>query len=154
MITPRLVALSALSMLACTQAKAPQNTPAATADDEQGLLAFEQQEEDAVLRHDVPTIARMLDDRFVSTDARGQTVDKAGFLAKMRDFALKAAVLKDWVAHVYGDTGVVVGTENLTVVTSSGEDKDWSIRYTCTYLRRDGQWRFISEQYGIIVPGK
>lgn len=59
------------------------------------------------------------------------------------DLKFESMELSDMTVHVYGDTAVVVGTNNLRG-TYKGQDISGRYRFTDTWLNRNGKWQVIA----------
>ncbi len=125
--------------------------PVATRKDEQQVLAVNQAWADAEADHDNATLQRILGDRFVVTDAAGQTIDKEAFIEKLLRLSLASQTVAHDIVRIHGDTAVVIGTTTVSFLVH-GKEETQAFRYTATYIKRDGRWRAIAEQLGQLVP--
>jgi ketosteroid isomerase-like protein len=125
----------------------------ALSNDEQQVLAVDQQWADAELKHDEPTIRAILDDGFVFTGEDGKTVDKARFLDEMRNSSMTPQTLAPDIVHIHGDTAVIVGTDTVQF-DASGKQRTVALRYTVIYIKRHHQWRAVAEQVGRLALSK
>ena len=88
----------------------PQN-PAQPEGDETQIIAFENLWNQMQMAHDANAMEQMLDSDFVLTDYDGSVLNKAQFLASIRDKSnqLTTEVSQDMKLHRHGDTVVVIG---------------------------------------------
>ena len=112
--------------------------------DEQELEQLERDWVDALRRGDGDTLAQIWDRDFVFTDPRGHSLSRDACLHGIKAGALRIteADVRFVRAHVFGDTGVVVGTIALRgVAGTTAYDGDYS--FVDVYARRQGQWRAV-----------
>ena len=100
------------------------------------LIALDDAWIDAEVRGDRSALERILHEDFVATLASGRTVDRSSFI----DAVLANPPAPFRVAHelirVHADTALVID------VSESGKTK-----FTWIAIRRDGEWRVISETF-------
>ena len=125
----------------------PKISKASATSDEQKIVALNQEWADAEVRQDEAVLQRILDDRFLVTDGQGKTIDKAAFIDAVRHFSMVSQIIGDQIIHLYDNTAVVVGT---ATIQFSGSAELRQLRYTTTYVKRQGMWRAIAEQYRVL----
>src|SRR6266851_4949959 len=77
---------------------------------EQSLKVAEHQWTEAFKNRDKDALNRMLDDRFVFTDDKGQVFSKTQYVdAALQAIKVESYRLDDMTVRVFGDTGVVAG---------------------------------------------
>jgi hypothetical protein len=107
---------------------------------------------EAFKNRDKDALDRMLDDRFVFTDDKGQVFNKAQYVdAAMRAIKVESYSLDDMTVRVFGDSAVVAGrwAGKLTI---DGKDASGAFRYTDTFVRRLGRWRAVASQNTRMPP--
>ena len=84
---------------------------AQTEGDESQIIAFENLWNQMQIAHDAHAMEQMLDPDFVLTDYDGSVLNKAQFLASLRDKSnqLTVEVSQDMKLHRHGDTVIVIG---------------------------------------------
>jgi ketosteroid isomerase-like protein len=124
----------------------------ATSDEDQ-ILALNREWGDAEVRHDEAILQRILDDRFVCTWHSGKTVDKAGFIVAVLRGSFISQTLSDEITFIHGDTAVSVGTDTVKGFAPDGAEETNVLRFTATFIKRDGQWRAVAEHIGGLASG-
>ena len=122
----------AISFFAC--AVAPEANADSSAEAE--LIALDDAWIDAEVSGDRKALERILDEQFLATWASGRTIDRTAYI----DYILSEEISPFSVVHnaiqVHDDTAVVID------VSESGKTK-----FTWIAVKRDGQWRVISETF-------
>jgi ketosteroid isomerase-like protein len=113
---------------------------------EQVLLA----EREWLLAHlqlDVPALDLLMDPDYLQIDSRGGAVGKEQVLASFRsgERHWTEAQSDELFVRVYGNTAVVVGRWQARGV-NAGRSFDYQARYVSVWVRRDGEWRMVSDQ--------
>jgi ketosteroid isomerase-like protein len=129
-----------------------QVNPLATSDEDQ-ILALNRKWGDAEVRHDDAVLQRILDDRFVCTWPSGMTVDKAGFITAVFHGSFISQTFSDEITLIHGDTAVSVGTDTVKGFATYGAEETDVLRFTATYIKRDGQWRAVAEHISELASG-
>ena len=105
------------------------------------IIALDQAWIDAEVAHDRQALERILDEQFLNTFASGKIVDRAAYI----DWIMATDISPFQVVHeeirVHGDTALVIDR------TPSG-----TFQFSWIAVRRDGQWRVISETMSKVVP--
>jgi ketosteroid isomerase-like protein len=113
---------------------------------EQELTKLEHDWAAATVARDVATLDRILADELVSTSADGKVETKAQLLANVRSpkNRLESFVVDDIKVLGFGDLAVVTGratTKGLLPGFPPGQ-----MRFTDTFVKRDGRWQCIATQ--------
>ena len=127
-------------------------TTSAPSNAEQSLKVAERQWNEAFKNRDKDALNRMLDDRFVFTDDKGQVFSKTEYVdAAMQAIKVESYSLDDITVRVFGDTAVVAGrwAGKLTI---DGRDASGAFRYTDTFVKRLGRWRAVASQETRMPP--
>ncbi len=118
-----------------------------TADAKQQVLDLEKDWVTAEVKHDAPTLRRILDDKFVASFGAKKPYDKEGFIKQIVTGDVDPAesqTLSDENVIIDQDTAVVVGTDTERG-TDNGAAYTVVYRYTVTYIHRNGQWLALAE---------
>ena len=113
---------------------------------EQSLRDAEHQWMEAFKTRDKAALNRILDDRFIFTDAEGQVFNKTQYIdVATRVIKVESYSMDDVTVRIFGDTGVVAGrwAGKLTI---DGKDASENVRFTDTFVRRLGRWRVVASQ--------
>jgi ketosteroid isomerase-like protein len=100
----------------------------------------------AIGKLDLTTYDRIVADDYVVIDATGKKITKAQVMASYRDGSRKYTNLEiyDVESRIYGDTAIVTArTKGMR--REDGKDVVNDVRYMRVYVRRDGQWRAVSQ---------
>ena len=128
--------------------KAVSNTGHALTDQQQ-LLYMEQDWNDATMRHDAGWTERNYAS-FASdiSSLTGGIETKAEAVASARSSKIvyDAVDLSDVLARVEGDVGVVTGVNHVRGKDEQGKAFDRRIRFTDTFIKRDGRWQVWATQ--------
>jgi ketosteroid isomerase-like protein len=128
-IVPVILMLSAI----CAHADTSTQTAAEPSPEAQ-IIALDDAWVDAEVRGDREALERILHEDFLVTYASGRTVDRTTFI----DGILKAQLAPFTVIHktirVHGDTALIIDVS-----------EDGKTKFTWIAIKRDGQWRVISE---------
>jgi ketosteroid isomerase-like protein len=144
------VSLIVLAFAVAIQAQTPAKT--GTGKVEQELIQLENEWGDAFLKRDVAFMDRIMADDATWTSPEGIVSTKAQYLASFKSLE---GVDTSWVndemkVRVYGDTAVVTGR---TTFKWTNKDKDFSgqERWTDTWVKLAGHWRFVAGHNSEIV---
>jgi hypothetical protein len=107
------------------------------------LIALSDAWIEAEVGHDSAALERILDDRFLATLSSGKTLDRAAYINWIVKMALDPFKVLNDVVNIYGDTAVVIATTT-----------DRQTKFTWVAIKRNGQWRVISETFSEIAGQK
>ncbi len=126
-------------------------TSAQSDGDESKIIAFENLWNQMQVAHDADAMEKMLDPDFVLTDYDGSVLNRAQFLASIRDKSnqLTSEVSQDMKLHRHGDTVVVIGSTH-EKGTIKGKPYEHHGRFTDTWIKRNAQWLCIASQLALI----
>jgi hypothetical protein len=130
-------------------------TGASDAEAKQQLTELENVWTTAELNHDVATLHRLLDDRFLHTRPSGVTIDKETFIKNVTTGATdptRTQTLTDGNFLIDGDTAVVMETDTVRWM-KEGKEMAKAYRITVTYIRRSGVWKPLAEHISSIPGG-
>ena len=119
--------------------------------DESKVIALENLWNQMQIAHDADAMEQMLDPDFVLTDYDGSLLNRAQFLASIRDRAnqLTVEVSENMALHRHGDTVVVVGATHERG-TLKGKPYEHHGRFTDTWIKRNSRWLCIASQLALI----
>ena len=137
-----------LSTLLMARDPAPANDPSAQAS---RLIALENAWNQAQLHHDAKAVSNLVSDGFVYTDYDGTVMNKAEFLADLKDPDYRATLIANDEARVisYPNAAIVVGTYH-----SKGSYKRQPFehygRFTDTWLYQNNKWQCVASHTNLI----
>jgi ketosteroid isomerase-like protein len=147
-----------LSTIVVTQTKSKPtgkgHQTTAPANAEQALKVAEHQWTEAFKNRDKDALNRILDDRFIFTDDKGQVFSKTEYIdAAMQAIKVESYSLDDMTVRVFGDSAVVAGrwAGKLTI---DGKNASGAFRYTDTFVKRLGRWRAVASQDTRMPPSE
>lgn len=125
--------------------------PGKTDGDESKIIAFENLWNQMQINHDADAMGKMLDSDYVFTDYDGTVMNKAQFLASIRDASnqLTVEVSQDMKLHRHGDTVIVIGSTH-EKGTDKGKRYEHAGRFTDTWMKKNGQWLCIASQLSLV----
>jgi len=113
---------------------------------EQSLRAAEQQWMEAFKNRDREALSQIIDDRFIFTDEEARVFNKTEYIDyALRKIKVESYSMDDMTVRVFGDTGVVAGRW-IGKITIDGKETSETVRYTDTFVRRQGRWRVVASQ--------
>lgn len=124
--------------------------------DEQELKEITQQRVDAESRRDITYLSRVYADELsiASTEGRVSSKDVAlGNMKRTSESIKRSFRLEQTRARVVGDTGIVTGIKNIGVQIGNQEEKN-KVRFTDTYVRRQGNWQLLASHSSRIPPDR
>lgn len=119
--------------------------------DETKIIALENLWNQMQINHDADAMSKLLDSDFVLTDYDGSLMNKAPFLASVRESSnqLTVEVSADMQLHVHGETVVVTGATH-EKGTLKGKPYQHQGRFTDTWIKKSGQWLCVASQLSLI----
>jgi ketosteroid isomerase-like protein len=143
--------LLALAVVVGVLALQTEGVIAAMADEQveaeaQRVLATEDEWIAAEIQRDEATLRRVIDDRFVFNANNGKLSDKATLIRNVLGWKMTGQTISERTVLVDGDTAVIFGTTELRFASDGKEDSKSLLRYTATYVRREGRWRALALQ--------
>jgi ketosteroid isomerase-like protein len=120
-------------------------------DEESKLIALENAWNQAQLRHDARALDTLVGDRFIYTDTDGTVMNKARFLADIKDPLFRPSLIanEDVKVHLYPNAAVVTGTYHTKGTYKDKPIDHWG-RFTDTWVRRGGQWQCVASHTTLI----
>ena len=133
---------SVAGLAAC--ATPPQEAASSNQVEIQRVLATEDEYVVAEVTRDEASLRRLVDVRFVRVLSNGSTYGKEELIKGVLRLRMSKQTLRERSALVEGDFAVVIGTADIWFAQAEGPDKLSALRYSSTYIKRDGQWRMLS----------
>jgi ketosteroid isomerase-like protein len=129
----------------------PRNPAEDSAADESKLVALENAWNQAQLRHDAKALNELVPDTFVYTDYDGTVMNKAQFLADLKDPAYRATVITNQGVKVYSypNVAIVVGTYH-TKGTYKRQPFEHYGRFTDTWIFHNHKWECVASHTTLI----
>jgi hypothetical protein len=121
--------------------------------DEEILAELQQALAKAWVSADRATIERIIAPDWSSIDPSGQVTDRAGVLVDVFETRLHRIVqidIDDLKVKVFGDAAVVTGRTH-GVGEVGGSAYDVFIRFTDTFVRRDGRWVAVASHASLLA---
>lgn len=102
----------------------------------------------AEVARDKAALDRLVDDRFVLNQSDGTTSDKAALIDAVLGMNMVGQTITERSVLLEGDVAIVFGTAELRFAPSQpgGEASSSLLRYTATYVKREGTWRMLALQ--------
>jgi len=110
------------------------------------VLALEDEYVPAEVNRDEAALRRILDDRFQYNRGDGTVVGKEEYIQSIMNLRMVGQELSERSILMEDDVALVFGTATLRFASESGEETVATLRYTSTYINRDGQWRMLAVQ--------
>jgi hypothetical protein len=137
-------------LLVLTPLAAAQSQPSDSAE-ESKLIALENAWNQAQLHHDGKALDSVVGDRFVYTDYDGTVMNKAKFLADLKDPSYRASLIanENVKVNLYQNAAVVIGTYH-TKGTYKGKPFEHYGRFTDTWIYQNNQWQCVASHTNLI----
>jgi ketosteroid isomerase-like protein len=119
--------------------------------DKSMILALESAWNQAEIHHDTSAASALMADTFISVDHHGTLLNKAQYLAGIKDpsFHPQEISNSETSVYLYGDTAIVSSAYR-TKGTDSGKPFQHHGRFTDTWIRRNGKWQCIADHETLI----
>jgi ketosteroid isomerase-like protein len=116
------------------------------------LIALENAWNQAQVHHDAKAVGQLLPDSFVYTDYDGTVMNKAKFLADVKDEKYKATSItnEDLQIFPYQNAAIVIGTYRSKGMYA-GKPFDHRGRFTDTWIYQNGQWLCAATHTNLIT---
>jgi hypothetical protein len=122
--------------------------------EEQELKEIVQKRVDAESNRDITYLSRAYADELSIASPEGRIASKEVALVNMKrtsESIKRLFRLEQVRVRVIGDTAVVTGIKNIVVQISNQDDK-YIVRFTDTYVRRQGNWQLLATHSSLIPP--
>ncbi len=114
--------------------------------EEERVLAAEDKYVTAELAGEEAALRRLVDDRFVFNSAKGTTMGKDDWVQAVLHSAMVSHVVSERSVLLEDDVTLVFGTTELEYAPPGKPQYTSVLRYTATYVRREGEWRMLALQ--------
>ena len=114
--------------------------------EEQRVLAAEDEYIAAEVTRDEAALRRLVDDRFAFNSSKGTITGKEDFVQSVLKLAMVGQTIRERSVLIEGDIALIFGTAELRFADPGKEISVQDLRYTSTYVKRDGQWRMLALQ--------
>jgi ketosteroid isomerase-like protein len=142
-----LAATVALTALGQTTSYAQIMTTTATQQtEEQVVLAAEDEYVAAEVTRNEAVLRQLIDDRFAFNSSKGTITGKEEFVQSILKMAMVGQQIRERSVLIEGDVAIIFGTAELRFADPGKEDAIQSLRYTSTYVKRQGRWRMLALQ--------
>lgn len=142
-----LITLAVMATIAPLHACAQlMTTAAAQQTEEMRVLAAEDEYVAAEVSRDEAALRRLVDDRFLFNTSRGTTTGKEDLIQGVLKMSMVGQTIKERSVLVEGEVALVFGTAELRFAPSGKPESTSTLRYTATYVNRQGQWRLLALQ--------
>lgn len=112
--------------------------------EERRVLAVEDEYVKAEVGRDEITLRRLVDDRFVLNSSDGSTSGKEELIQTILKLSMVGQTIRERTVLIDGDVAIVFGTADLRFAPAGKPETVSSLRYTSTYVKRNGQWRMLA----------
>lgn len=142
----------ALAMMLLSLAFAPrvaetQSFPNSLHQDEaKRVLAAEDEYVAAEIARDEAALRRLVDDRFVFNTNRGTTIGKEELIKRVLAMKMVGQTITERSVLIEGHVALIFGTAELKFASPGKPETVSTLRYTSTFIKRDGQWRMLALQ--------
>ena len=137
------VGCGALLALACAD-PTPNEDGSLVQAEEERVLAAEDAYVAAEIEADEAALRRIVDDRFVMNSADGTTSGKNDLVRSVLGMNMTGQTISERSVLVDGDMALIFGTTELRLHPPGGTEQVATLRYTSTYVKRDGEWRMLA----------
>ena len=83
---------------------------------------------------------------FAFNSSKGTLTGKEAFIQSILNLAMVGQTIRERSVLMEGDVAVVFGTAELRFAAPGKEETVQNLRYTSTYVKRQGQWRLLALQ--------
>lgn len=105
-------------------------------DERAELIALDDAWVQAEVQHDQAALERILDERFLATFASGKTIDRTTYIDWIMKSDIKPFQVNHEVIQIHGDAALIIDGST-----------DGKIKFTWIAVKKNGQWRVISETF-------
>ena len=125
-----------------------QQSPTATnvGVEEQRVLFVEDEYVAAEVSRNEQALRRLVDDRFIQNSPDGTTSGKEELIQAVLKLRMLGQTVRERTVLIEGDVALIFGTADLRFAGPGKEERVSSLRYTSTYVKRNGQWRMLALQ--------
>ena len=114
--------------------------------EEQRVLAAEDEYIAAEVARDEVALRRLIDEKFQFNSSRGTTTGKEELIQSVLKMNMVGQTIRERTVLIEGNIALVFGTAELRFASPGQPESTSTLRYTSTYVSRQGQWRFLALQ--------
>jgi ketosteroid isomerase-like protein len=121
------------------------------ATDASKLIALENAWNQAQLHHDAKALNNLVSDAFVYTDYDGTVMNKAQFLADLKDPDYRASLIANEEARVisYPNVAIVIGTYHTKGIYKRQPFEHYG-RFTDTWIYQNNKWQCVASHTNLL----
>jgi len=121
-------------------------SPSAKQAEETRVLATEDEYVAAEVSRDEVALRRLVDDKFQYNTSRGTTTGKEELIQSLLKMNMVGQTIKERSVLLEGNLALVFGTAEIRFASPGKPESTSTLRYTATYINRQGQWRMLALQ--------
>ena len=144
--------LLAASLAGAVESRAEAGNEPTNESEAQRVLGAEDAYVAAELSRDEEALRRIVDDRFVFNSSSGETTGKEELIQGLLGMAMTGQEITERSVLIEGDIALVFGTSKLRFAAPEGTERVSTLRYTSTYVKREGDWRLLALQMQARAP--
>jgi hypothetical protein len=110
------------------------------------VLAVEDAYVAAELARDEAALRRLVDDRFIFNSGTGSTSGKEALIEGVLAMHMVGQTISERSVLVEDHLALVFGTTEMRFAAPGEPETTSTLRYTATYVRREGAWRLLALQ--------
>jgi hypothetical protein len=110
------------------------------------VLATEDAYVAAELARDEAALRRLVDDRFAFNSSHGTTTDKEALIESVLAMKMVGQTISERSVLVEDGVALVFGTTELRFAGPGEPETKSTLRYTSTFILREGAWRLLALQ--------
>lgn len=110
------------------------------------VLATEDEYVAAEVSRNESELRRLVDDRFQYNTSHGTTTGKDELIQSLLKMKMVGQTVKERTILLEGNVALVFGTAEIRFAKAGEPDSTSTLRYTATYIDREGQWRMLALQ--------
>ena len=114
--------------------------------EEMRVLATEDEYVAAEVSRNEVALRRLVDDRFQFNTSGGATTGKEELIQGLLKMSMVDQTLKERSVLIEGNVALVFGTAEIRFASPGKPESTSTLRYTATYINRQGQWRMLALQ--------
>jgi hypothetical protein len=121
-------------------------SPSAQQVEELRVLATEDEYVAAEVSRNEIALRRLVDDKFRYNTSGGTTTDKERLVQSLLKMNMVGQTIKERSILLEGNVALVFGTAEIRFANPGKPESTSTLRYTATYINREGQWRMLALQ--------
>jgi hypothetical protein len=122
------------------------SSPSVQNSEELRVLAAEDDYVAAEISRDEAALRRLVDDRFQYNSGNGTTTGKEELISNLMKMNMVGQTIKERSVLIEGNIALIFGTAEIRFASPGKPESISTLRYTATYVNRQGQWRMLALQ--------